>query len=86
MACELLVAAFMQDLVPWPRIKPGPPALGVRSLTHWTTKGSPQSGVLKNILSHATDLQTSLNRVESQSGKMYFISIKYKQLLLGMTK
>ena len=27
----------MRDLVPWPGIKPGPPALGVRSLNHWTT-------------------------------------------------
>ena len=28
----------MQDLVPWPGIKPRPPALGVWSLSHWTTK------------------------------------------------
>ena len=31
----------MQDLVPQPGIKPGPPALGVRSLTHWTTREVP---------------------------------------------
>ena len=29
----------MQDLVPWPGIEPGPPALGVRNLSHWTTRG-----------------------------------------------
>ena len=26
------------DLVPWPGIKPKPPALGARSLSHWTTR------------------------------------------------
>ena len=26
-----------QDLVPWPGIKPRPPALGAQSLSHWTT-------------------------------------------------
>ena len=40
-ACGLLVVACMQDLVPRPGIKPGPPALGVWSLTHWTTRGVP---------------------------------------------
>ena len=26
------------DLAPWPGIKPSPPALGVRSFSHWTTR------------------------------------------------
>ena len=30
------------DLVPWPEIEPGPPALGPQSLSHWTTRGAPQ--------------------------------------------
>ena len=29
------------DLVPWPRIEPGPPVLGVWSLSHWTTRQVP---------------------------------------------
>ena len=33
-----LVVACMQDIVPRPGIKPQPPALGVRSLTHWPTR------------------------------------------------
>ena len=37
-ACGLLAAACMQDLVPRPAIEPGPPALAARSLTH---QGSP---------------------------------------------
>ena len=36
-ACGLLVAACTRDLVPRPGIDPGPHALGVWSLTHWTT-------------------------------------------------
>ena len=33
-----LVVACMWDLVPWRGVKPGCPALGVWSLTHWTTR------------------------------------------------
>ena len=29
------------DIVPWPGIKPGPPALGAWSLSHWTTREVP---------------------------------------------
>ena len=32
------LSCSMWDLVPWPGIKPGPPALGAQSLSHWTTK------------------------------------------------
>ena len=40
-ACKLLVAACMWVLVLRPGIEPGPPALGVWSLTHWTTRKVP---------------------------------------------
>ena len=36
-ACEIF-SCSMQDLVPWPQIKPRPPALGAWSLSHWATK------------------------------------------------
>ena len=36
-ACELF-SCSMWDLVPWPGIEPGPPALGAWSLSHWTTR------------------------------------------------
>ena len=44
--CQVLFVAFriftlhrgIWDLVPWPEIKPRPPALGVQSLSHWTTR------------------------------------------------
>ena len=37
------LSCSMWDLVPQPRVKPGPPALGGRSLSHWTTREVPQS-------------------------------------------
>ena len=37
--CVLVVARW--DIVPWPGIKPRPPALGVQSLSLWTTKEGP---------------------------------------------
>ena len=36
----------MWDLVPWPGIKPGPPALGARSLSHWTARDIPNNMIL----------------------------------------
>ena len=36
----------MQDLAPWPVIRPWPPALGAWSLSHWTTRESIPSGFL----------------------------------------
>ena len=33
----------MRDVVPWPGIKPRPPALGTWSLSHWTTREVPQT-------------------------------------------
>ena len=36
----------MWDLVPWPGVKPRPPALGTWSLSHWTTREAPWMQVL----------------------------------------
>ena len=35
------VSCGMWDLVPWPGIEPGPPALGLWSLSHYTTREIP---------------------------------------------
>ena len=37
----------MWDLVPWPGIKPGPPALGAWSLSHWSTRKIPTPSLSK---------------------------------------
>ena len=37
-----LFSCSMWDLVPWPEIEPGPPALGPQNLSHWTTRGASQ--------------------------------------------
>ena len=50
MACELLVAACMGDLVPWPGMEPGPPALGARSLNHCATREVPRAVILCSVL------------------------------------
>ena len=36
-----ILCCSMWDLVPWPGIKPRPPALGVWNLNHWTTREVP---------------------------------------------
>ena len=43
-----LVVACMWDLVPWPWIEHGPPALGVQSLIHCATREVPQP-ILKSL-------------------------------------
>ena len=35
------LSCSMRDLVPWPGIEPGPPALGAQSPSHWTTREVP---------------------------------------------
>ena len=41
-SCDMqTLSCVMWDLVPWPRIEPGAPALGVQSLSHWTTREVP---------------------------------------------
>ena len=42
----------MRDLVPWPWIEPGPPALGAWSLNHWTTREVPSHHFLTFLTSH----------------------------------
>ena len=39
---QVFFSCNMGDLVPWPEIKLQPPALGSRSLSHWTTREVPK--------------------------------------------
>ena len=49
--CGMWTLSFgMQwDLVPWPGIKPRPPALGLQGLSHWTTREFPLCSVSENF-------------------------------------
>ena len=38
---ENLLSCSTRDLVSQPEIKPGPPAMGVQSLSHWVTREVP---------------------------------------------
>ena len=66
----------MWDLVPWPRIKPRPPALGAWSLSHWTNRGVPilcnssPPGITPNrvVLPHCT-----LHSLGGQAGSLFSI-------------
>ena len=55
MACGIFscgmrtLSCGMWDLVPWPEIEPGPPALGAWSLSHWTTREVPLIFVLLSL-------------------------------------
>ena len=40
------LSCSIQDLVPWPGIEPGPPALGAWSLNHWTAREVPLASLI----------------------------------------
>ena len=50
----------MWDLVPWPGIEPGPPALGEQSLSHWTTREVPSATPLVDVLQFLSHLPDAL--------------------------
>ena len=42
LSCSMqTLSCSIWDLVPWPGIEPGPPALGAWSLNRWTTREVP---------------------------------------------
>ena len=43
----------MWDLVPWPAMETGSPALGAQSLPHWTTGGDPGCTILDQPFGYA---------------------------------
>ena len=50
----------MWDLIPPPGIEPGPPALGVGSLSHWTTGKSQYQEIFEEPTgTHATVIEIS---------------------------
>ena len=66
------LSCSMWDLVPQPGIKPGPPALGAWSLTHWTTREVPLLGSLnpglKDSKAGTSDVFLRLTELLSERG------------------
>ena len=59
------LSCIMCDLVPWPGIEPGPPALGAWSLSHWTTREVLEPRFLFLLWGKQTSLSLSLSLLES---------------------
>ena len=60
----------MWDLVPWPRIKPRPPALGAQSLSHWTTREVSLTGLSLSLW--LTTRLTGWSRITSDGPALLF--------------
>ena len=75
-ACGLLVVACMWDLAPRPGIEPGPPALGVQSPTHWTTREVPGISILNRVPREgSTEKVTSLQRPKGEKGESHVFNL-----------
>ena len=56
----------MWDLVPWPGIEPRPPALWVRSLSHWTTRQVPCYLLLPTKKCHSPPGSTGMKSLATE--------------------
>ena len=62
----------MWDLVPWLGIEPRPPALGVQSLNHWTTREIPLHLLLKWLESHSQGADTWVTTEGNLPFRLFF--------------
>ena len=51
----------MWNLVPWPGMEPGPPALGAQSLSHWTTREVPVVSFYLQVISNRKIARIQIN-------------------------
>ena len=51
----------MWDLVPWPGIEPGPPALGAQILRQWITREVPEFPIFDGIANTTKAIDTGYN-------------------------
>ena len=65
----------MWDLVLWPGIKLGPPALGARSLSHWTTREVPKVPIISLLFLWGLESRLCFPVC---LGKNVFIASKYQ--------
>ena len=66
----------MWDLVPWPGIKTGPPALGVRHLNHWTTREVPTD--IQCLYQFPMAAITNCHKLGGLKQQKYFFSLFWK--------
>ena len=64
----------MDDLVPWPGMEPGWPALGVQSLSHWTTREIPFCLIFK-----VKKIKAGINRWDLIRFKSFVRQRKHKR-------
>ena len=86
------VACDMWDLVPYPGLEPGAPALGAQSFSHWTPREAPQllNQVLPALLTAsrvctATSCTTRLGALWEQNRGICFQSSESSQPVLMLT-
>ena len=72
-------AEVCRIFVPWPRIKPEPPAMEVLSPNHWTASKVPGSVWLCEV---SFSLVTPLNKYQSESFRVSFIPKRKTEYLL----
>jgi len=85
-SCKLIVGSrcllsflniWLWDLVLWPGIEPGPPALDAQSLSHWTPRKSQIASsscfLFKSTSSFLRLLHSAVGRTQSSLGFSYFI-------------
>ena len=58
------LSCSMWDLVPWPGMKPGPLALWVQSLSHWTTREVPVNSISIKLTKNKTNLDNRLHLLD----------------------
>ena len=75
----------MQDLVPRPGIEPGPPALGVQSLTHWTTREVPECLIKLIYLFLAALGLCCCTQAFSSCGEQGLLFVVVSRLLIAVT-
>ena len=92
--CRVLVAACrifscsLWDLVPWPGIKPRAPAVGARSLSHWTTREAPRSFVFKEehlYIFHSWNICYAIIHFNTIISPRKYLNLSYYILYLYLT-
>ena len=78
------LSCSMWDLVPWPWVKPGPPALGAWNLSHWTTGDVPQITNPITVSVHTCSHVSWMRREACGLPSYPWLNVKVAQLCLTL--